>query len=133
GDHRVVSFALDDTRADFHASDIGRDPRGCPSFTLHGASEQAQVQLNVLGVHNVSNALAAAAAAHAVGISLQGIAAGLAAVQPVKGRTVAQVTPSGARVIDDSYNANPTSMCAAIDILAGFSGRTVLVLGEIGE
>lgn len=133
GDHRVVSFALDDTRADFHASDIGRDPRGCPSFTLHGAGEQAQVQLNVLGVHNVSNALAAAAAAHAVGISLQGIAAGLAAVQPVKGRTVAQVTPSGARVIDDSYNANPTSMCAAIDILAGFSGRTVLVLGEIGE
>lgn len=91
------------------------------------------VQLNVLGEHNVSNALAAAAAAHAVGLSLSGIAAGLDAVQPVKGRTVAQIAPNGVRVIDDSYNANPTSMCAAIDILAGFSGRTVLVLGDIGE
>ncbi|WP_028697488.1 UDP-N-acetylmuramoyl-tripeptide--D-alanyl-D-alanine ligase [Pseudomonas monteilii] len=133
GTHKVVSFARSNPKADFHASDIGRDARGCPSFTLHGATETVAVQLNVLGEHNVSNALAAAAAAHAVGLSLSGIAAGLAAVQPVKGRTVAQIAPNGVRVIDDSYNANPTSMCAAIDILAGFSGRTVLVLGDIGE
>lgn len=133
GAHKVVSFARSNPKADFHASDIGRDARGCPSFTLHGARETVAVQLNVLGEHNVSNALAAAAAAHAVGLSLSGIAAGLAAVQPVKGRTVAQIAPNGVRVIDDSYNANPTSMCAAIDILAGFSGRTVLVLGDIGE
>ncbi|AVD93930.1 MULTISPECIES: UDP-N-acetylmuramoyl-tripeptide--D-alanyl-D-alanine ligase [Pseudomonas] len=133
GAHKVVSFARSNPKADFHASDIGRDARGCPSFTLHGAGETVAVQLNVLGEHNVSNALAAAAAAHAVGLSLSGIAAGLAAVQPVKGRTVAQIAPNGVRVIDDSYNANPTSMCAAIDILAGFSGRTVLVLGDIGE
>jgi UDP-N-acetylmuramyl pentapeptide synthase len=91
------------------------------------------VQLNLLGTHNVSNAMAAAAAAHAVGRALFGIATGLGAVQPVKGRTVAQLAPNGMRVIDDTYNANPTSMCAAIDILAGFSGRTVLVLGDIGE
>ncbi|WP_406819888.1 UDP-N-acetylmuramoyl-tripeptide--D-alanyl-D-alanine ligase [Pseudomonas sp. KnCO4] len=133
GDHRVISFALDNPEADFHASGIGRDARGCPSFTLHGPDGSVPVQLNLLGTHNVSNALAAAAAAHAVGLSLDGIAAGLAAVQPVKGRTVAQLAPNGVRVIDDSYNANPTSMCAAIDILAGFSGRTVLVLGDIGE
>lgn len=133
GQHRVLSFALDNPQADFHASDIGRDARGCPSFTLHGAQGSVQVQLNLLGTHNVSNALAAAAAAHALGVSLEGIAAGLGAVQPVKGRTVAQIAPNGVRVIDDSYNANPTSMCAAIDILAGFSGRTVLVLGDIGE
>lgn len=133
GAHKVVSFARSNPKADFHASGIGRDARGCPSFTLHGAGETVDVQLNVLGEHNVSNALAAAAAAHAVGLSLSGIAAGLAAVQPVKGRTVAQIAPNGVRVIDDSYNANPTSMCAAIDILAGFSGRTVLVLGDIGE
>ncbi|HDS1693495.1 UDP-N-acetylmuramoyl-tripeptide--D-alanyl-D-alanine ligase [Pseudomonas putida] len=133
GTHKVVSFARSNPKADFHASDIGRDARGCPSFTLHGATETVAVQLNVLGEHNVSNALAAAAAAHAVGLSLSGIAAGLGAVQPVKGRTVAQIAPNGVRVIDDSYNANPTSMCAAIDILAGFSGRTVLVLGDIGE
>ena len=133
GAHKVISFARSDIKADFYASDIGRDARGCPSFTLHGAGDSVAVQLNVLGEHNVSNALAAAAAAHAVGLSLSGIAAGLNAVQPVKGRTVAQIAPNGVRVIDDSYNANPTSMCAAIDILAGFSGRTVLVLGDIGE
>jgi len=133
GTHKVISFARNDVRADFYATHIGRDARGCPSFTLHGAGESVDVQLNVLGEHNVSNALAAAAAAHAVGLSLSGIAAGLNAVQPVKGRTVAQIAANGVRVIDDSYNANPTSMCAAIDILAGFSGRTVLVLGDIGE
>ena len=133
GAHKVVTFARSNHQAGFYATDIGRDARGCPSFKLHGAGEAVDVQLNVLGEHNVSNALAAAAAAHAVGLSLSGIAAGLAAVQPVKGRTVAQIAPNGVRVIDDSYNANPTSMCAAIDILAGFSGRTVLVLGDIGE
>lgn len=133
GDKRVLSFALNNPRANFYASDIGRDARGCPAFTLHSAAGSVAVQLNLLGTHNVSNALAAAAAAHALGVSLPGIAAGLNAVQPVKGRTVAQITANGVRVIDDSYNANPTSMCAAIDILAGFSGRTVLVLGDIGE
>lgn len=130
---QVLSFALDNSAADFHASDIGRDARGCPSFTLHSPKGVDRVQLNLLGTHNVANALAAAAAAHAMGISLFGIVTGLNAVQPVKGRTVAQLAKNGMRVIDDTYNANPTSMCAAVDILAGFSGRTVLVLGDIGE
>jgi len=133
GARRLLSFALDNAQADFHSSQRQLDPRGCPQFLLHGPQGTVPVTLNLLGTHNVSNALAAAAAAHALGVSLQGIAQGLAQVQPVKGRTVAQVAPSGVRVIDDSYNANPTSMCAAIDILAGFSGRTVLVLGDIGE
>ncbi|MBW8358047.1 MAG: UDP-N-acetylmuramoyl-tripeptide--D-alanyl-D-alanine ligase [Pseudomonas sp.] len=130
---QVLSFALDNSAADFHASDIGRDARGCPSFTLHSPKGVDRVQLNLLGTHNVANALAAAAAAHAMGVSLFGIVTGLNAVQPVKGRTVAQLSKNGMRVIDDTYNANPTSMCAAVDILAGFSGRTVLVLGDIGE
>lgn len=133
GAHRVVTFALADGRADFHAADISPDERGCPGFELRSPLGNARVQLNLLGTHNVSNALAAAAAAQAFGLTLDGIVAGLNAVQPVKGRTVVQIAPSGARVIDDSYNANPTSMCAAVDILAGFSGRTVLVLGDIGE
>ncbi len=133
GQRRVLSFALTNTAADFHASDIQADERGCPSFNLHGVQGTARVQLNLLGTHNVQNALAAAAAAHAFDLSIEAIAQGLASVQPVKGRTVAQMTPEGLRVIDDTYNANPTSMCAAIDILAGFSGRTVLVLGDIGE
>ncbi|MCU1751782.1 UDP-N-acetylmuramoyl-tripeptide--D-alanyl-D-alanine ligase [Pseudomonas sp. 6D_7.1_Bac1] len=130
---QVLSFALNDSRADFHASDLDRDARGCPSFKLHSPQGVEHVQLNLLGNHNVANALAAAAAAHALGVSLFGIATGLNAVQPVKGRAVAQLATNGMRVIDDTYNANPASMCAAIDILAGFSGRTVLVLGDIGE
>lgn len=130
---QVLSFALTNSSADFFASDIGRDARGCPSFKLHSPKGVQTVQLNLLGTHNVANALAAAAAAHAMGVSLFGIVTGLNAVQPVKGRTVAQLAKNGMRVIDDTYNANPTSMCAAVDILAGFSGRTVLVLGDIGE
>ncbi|NNN26717.1 UDP-N-acetylmuramoyl-tripeptide--D-alanyl-D-alanine ligase [Pseudomonas nitroreducens] len=130
---RVSSFGLHDVRADFHASDVKRDARGCPGFTLQGPAGEAAVQLNLLGEHNVTNALAAAAAAHALGVPLVGIVSGLHNLQPVKGRAVAQLATNGMRVIDDSYNANPASICAAIDILAGFSGRTVLVLGDMGE
>ncbi|UVK97889.1 UDP-N-acetylmuramoyl-tripeptide--D-alanyl-D-alanine ligase [Pseudomonas sp. B21-048] len=129
----VLTFALSNLSADFYASDLDRDARGCPAFNLHSPEGVERVQLNLLGTHNVANAMAAAAAAHALGVSLPGIATGLGAVQPVKGRTVAQLATNGMRVIDDTYNANPTSMCAAVDILAGFSGRTVLVLGDIGE
>lgn len=130
---KVLSFALNNPQADFHAGNLSRDARGCPGFTLYSPMGAEQVQLNLLGTHNVANALAAAAAAHALGVSMFGIKTGLEAVRPVKGRAVAQLTATGLRIIDDTYNANPTSMCAAVDILAAFSGRTVLVLGDIGE
>ncbi|MGE1176448.1 UDP-N-acetylmuramoyl-tripeptide--D-alanyl-D-alanine ligase [Pseudomonas sp. BW7P1] len=133
GARKVLTFSLSNPQADFYASDLSTDARGCPSFNLHTPEGVEPVQLNLLGTHNVANAMAAAAAAHALGVSLFGIVTGLGAVQPVKGRTVAQLAKNGMRVIDDTYNANPTSMCAAVDILAGFSGRTVLVLGDIGE
>ncbi|HLA33219.1 MAG TPA: UDP-N-acetylmuramoyl-tripeptide--D-alanyl-D-alanine ligase [Pseudomonas sp.] len=130
---QVLSFALSNPAADFHATDLARDARGCSAFTLQCAAGQVRIQLNLLGEHNVANALAAAAAAQALGVSLLAIQAGLESLQPVKGRAVAQLAANGMRVIDDSYNANPASMCAAVDILAGFSGRTVLVLGDMGE
>jgi UDP-N-acetylmuramoyl-tripeptide--D-alanyl-D-alanine ligase len=130
---KVLSFALDDDRADLRASDLIRDARGCPGFMLHSPAGSARVQLNLLGTHNVANALAAAAAGYALGVSLEGIVAGLNNVQPVKGRAVAQIAANGTRVIDDTYNANPTSVNAAVDILTSFPGRTVLVLGDIGE
>ncbi|WP_447649292.1 UDP-N-acetylmuramoyl-tripeptide--D-alanyl-D-alanine ligase [Pseudomonas abietaniphila] len=130
---KVLSFSRNSDQADFYATDLGIDARGCPTFTLNGPSGSAQVQLNLLGAHNVANALAAAAAGHALGVSLPGLVAGLDSVQPVKGRTVAQLATNGMRVIDDTYNANPTSVAAATDILAGFAGRTLLVLGDIGE
>jgi UDP-N-acetylmuramoyl-tripeptide--D-alanyl-D-alanine ligase len=133
GARKVLSFARTNPDADFHGSDLGIDARGCPTFTLNSPTGSAQVQLNLLGAHNVNNALAAAAAAHALGVSLPGIVAGLNNVQPVKGRTVAQLATNGIRVIDDTYNANPTSVAAATDILTSFPGRKVLVLGDIGE
>lgn len=129
---RVLSFALH-APADFVARDLVRDARGCVGFTLSGPGGERPIQLNLLGEHNVANALAAAAAAHALGVAPEAIRTGLESLQPVKGRAVAQLAPSGMRVIDDSYNANPASIKAAIDILAGFSGRTVLVLGDMGE
>lgn len=130
---QVLSFALNNAAADFHATDLARDARGCSAFNLQCAAGQVRIQLNLLGEHNVANALAAAAAAQALGVSLADIQAGLQHLQPVKGRAVAQLAPNGMRVIDDSYNANPASICAAVDILAGFPGRTVLVLGDMGE
>ena len=130
---QVLSFALRDQVADVHASELWRDARGCAGFALAGIAGEARIQLNLLGEHSVANALASAAAAHALGVPLVGIKQGLEALQPVKGRAVADLAPNGVRVIDDSYNANPLSMCAAVDILAAFSGRTVLVLGDMGE
>ncbi|MBC9252105.1 UDP-N-acetylmuramoyl-tripeptide--D-alanyl-D-alanine ligase [Pseudomonas alcaligenes] len=130
---QVLSFALRDQAADMYASELWRDARGCAGFALAGKAGEARIQLNLLGEHSVANALAAAAAAFALGVPLVGIKAGLESLQPVKGRAVAQLATNGARVIDDTYNANPISMCAAVDILAAFSGRTVLVLGDMGE
>lgn len=130
---QVLSFALHEQSADLRAAELWRDARGCAGFALAGVAGQARIQLNLLGEHSVANALAAAAAAHALGVPLVGIRAGLEALQPVKGRAVAALATNGVRVIDDSYNANPLSMCAAVDILAAFSGRTVLVLGDMGE
>ncbi len=133
GGRRMLSFAVSNSAADFYTRELTRDARGCLAFALQSPAGNARIQLNLLGEHNVANALAAAAAAHALGVSLVGIKTGLENLQPVKGRAAAQLASNGARVIDDTYNANPISMCAAVDILAGFSGRTVLVLGDMGE
>lgn len=130
---RVLSFSLADTQADFYSKAIGQDARGCVNFTLVGLDGSATVQLNLLGKHNITNALAAAAAAHAVGVTPEHVVAGLQALQPVAGRGVAQMLSNGVRLIDDSYNANPASIRAATDVLAGFPSRTLLVLGDMGE
>ena len=93
-------------------------------------------ELNVAGRHNVKNALAATACALAAGVPLSAIAAGLTAFAPVKGRSRAlPLTLSGRALIliDDSYNANPDSVRAAIDVLAELPGPRLLVLGDMGE
>ena len=93
----------------------------------------AEITLRIAGVHNVLNACAAAACAVAAGVRIKAIEAGLNAFVPYNGRLQKKVAASGAVVIDDSYNANPDSVRAAIDVLANVSGRRMLVLGRMAE
>ncbi|HSG64660.1 MAG TPA: cyanophycin synthetase, partial [Gammaproteobacteria bacterium] len=87
----------------------------------------------LLGVHNVMNALAAAAAAYAVGVGAAEIARGLAAADAVGGRLKSRPGRAGSVIVDDSYNANPASVRAALDYLAGLPGQRILVLGDMAE
>jgi UDP-N-acetylmuramoyl-tripeptide--D-alanyl-D-alanine ligase len=93
----------------------------------------ARATLAIPGAHNVMNALAAAACAHAVGVPPAAIGAGLSEFRPYSGRLQVKTTTGGATLIDDSYNANPDSVRAAIDVLAACPGPTALVLGDMGE
>jgi UDP-N-acetylmuramyl pentapeptide synthase len=91
------------------------------------------VSLKIAGRHNVRNALAAAACTHAIGVPAAAIAHGLAAFRPARGRLERYQLPNGVAVIDDSYNANPDSVRAAVDVLADFPEPRALVLGDMGE
>jgi len=91
------------------------------------------VELQLAGLHNARNALAASAACIAAGIGTAAIAAGLAAFAPVAGRGTRLQAAGGALLIDESYNANPDSVRAAVDVLAQQPGLRVLVLGDMGE
>jgi UDP-N-acetylmuramoyl-tripeptide--D-alanyl-D-alanine ligase len=91
------------------------------------------VELHVPGRHNVANALAAAAAATAAGAGLDAVRAGLAAFRPVAGRFEVKTGIAGSAIIDDTYNANPDSVRAALAVLARASGSRWLVLGDMGE
>ncbi len=94
---------------------------------------ESAATLAIPGLHNVRNALAAAACAHAAGVGAEVIGKGLSAFRPYTGRLQVMKAADGATVIDDTYNANPDSVRAAIDVLAGCPAPTVLVLGDIGE
>ena len=100
---------------------------------LRTPAGEASAALSIPGIHNVRNALAAAACAHAVGIKTSTIAEGLSAFRPYTGRLQVKRAATGATVIDDSYNANPDSVRAAIDVLASSPAPTALVLGDMGE
>ncbi|WP_036859274.1 UDP-N-acetylmuramoyl-tripeptide--D-alanyl-D-alanine ligase [Porticoccus hydrocarbonoclasticus] len=130
---RVVSYSLVNESADFRAKTMVSDPQGCYSFVLVTPVGEAAVQLAVSGRHNVANALAAAACAHAAGADLGAVAAGLNKVRAVPGRLHRQVLASGGTLIDDSYNANPGSVKAAVDTLMTIRGKQILVLGDMGE
>ncbi|MFT0213207.1 UDP-N-acetylmuramoyl-tripeptide--D-alanyl-D-alanine ligase [Pseudomonas sp. F1_0610] len=132
GQKQLISFAKEQNSADFYAKNIHSTNQGS-QFTLCGLLGEHTVSINLLGEHNVSNALAAAACAYALGFDAAAVIQGLQSMQAVKGRTLIHRFTQNRCVIDDTYNANPTSVCAAIDTLTGFAGRKLLVLGDIGE
>ncbi|QXZ09375.1 UDP-N-acetylmuramoyl-tripeptide--D-alanyl-D-alanine ligase [Comamonas sp. Y33R10-2] len=109
---------------------------GAWSFVLHTPQGSAGVQLHIAGRHNVLNALASAACAHAAGVSLLAIAQGLSGFEPVTGRSRAlavQINGQSVTVVDDTYNANPDSVAAAIAVLAELPAPRLLALGDMGE
>ncbi|GAB2502395.1 UDP-N-acetylmuramoyl-tripeptide--D-alanyl-D-alanine ligase [Lysobacter humi (ex Lee et al. 2017)] len=128
---RQIRFGLDGT-ADVTARDIRLSEAGS-TFVLATPEGEAPVALAMPGRHNVRNALAAASLALGAGVSLAAIVRGLEAARPVVGRLVTHRLPSGAVLIDDSYNANPASLAAAIDTLAATPGEAWLVLGDMRE
>ncbi len=107
---------------------------GAWQFTLHTPQGTAPITLRVAGRHNVKNALAAAACALSAGVPLTAVAQGLQAFEPVQGRSRALSLDSGRiSLVDDTYNANPDSVRAAIDVLAELPAPRLLVLGDMGE
>ncbi len=106
-------------------------PPGDLELSVHGTTRT--LSLAVPGRHTAANALAAAAAASALGCGIDAIVQGLQHWQPVAGRLRAYRHVSGARIWDDTYNANPESLAAALEVLAAESGVRVLVLGDMNE
>lgn len=125
---KSVSFSMLDESADVYANYVDDD-----HYQIIAKNEQADLRLKVPGKHNVMNALAATAVTLSLGLPLQAIAASLCEFANIQGRLTVKNSAAGYQVIDDSYNANPLSVTAAIDVLAGMQGETILVLGDMAE
>ncbi len=110
-----------------------QDGRFAARFPVRCAQGEVELRLRLAGEHNRMNALAAVAASLAVGAGLGDAAQGLATLEPVPGRLCPLRGHHGARLIDDSYNANPESVVAALRVLAAAPGRRTLVLGDLAE
>jgi UDP-N-acetylmuramoyl-tripeptide--D-alanyl-D-alanine ligase len=145
-DERVAAMALrtpapvlrfgENADANVRASNIAMGADGCPAFTVDYQGVRAPVRLNFVGRHQVSNALAAIAAAIACGYGLPEIVPALEEARPRSPwRMEVTVASSGIVVLNDAYNANPDSMRAALDSLRELAGerRAVAVLGEMAE
>jgi UDP-N-acetylmuramoyl-tripeptide--D-alanyl-D-alanine ligase len=131
--HTVLTFGLSeacDVRATYTPNSFGADLVVSSSFPQQ---QTFTIKLSAAGEHNVRNALAACACALAAGIGQDAIVRGLEAFAPVSGRLQRKQAVCGATVIDDSYNANPDSVRAAIDVLAQSAAPRILVLGDMGE
>lgn len=134
GGRKVLTFGLG-PGADFTARNITERVDDDPQirFTLMSPKGEVPINLTLAGRHNVTNALAAAAAAIAAGASLDDVRKGLRCMSAVDGRMALLRGAANCRVIDDTYNANPGSMRAALDFLTGLEGLPWAILGDMGE
>ncbi|AOZ72849.1 hypothetical protein BK816_05685 [Boudabousia tangfeifanii] len=131
-------LSYEPTSVDLWATDISLDAIGHPTFTLHWADQSAQVKLQIVGQHHVANALAAAGAAFAMGLTLAQVVYGLEQAGAISPHRMHIFSVNGVQVLDDAYNANPDSMRAGISALAHLgpleaNGRLVAVLGQMLE
>lgn len=130
GRHHYVTFGFHpdaDIRGTIHSS------AQIQHITLHTTQGEIDINFPLLGRHNVLNALAATAATLAIGIDLKTIKEGLEKSKPAPGRLELHTLENGVNIIDDTYNANPFSLQAAVNILASFDGKKILVLGDMKE
>ena len=131
----VLSFGLSE-HADVRAVNVHPEPPEAPTaveFELRTPEGRQSVNLPLPGLHNVRNALAAAACAVALGLDARDIAIGLMGVRPAPGRLSWRRAHNGARLLDDTYNANPTSLRAGLELLGAVQARRWLILGDMGE
>ncbi len=126
-----LSFAIYN-KADITATNI-TNAHDTTHFVLHTPLGKQSIQLSAIGEHNITNALAAAAAAYAVGAPLSAMKTGLEIMQPVARRMLPKLGRNHSIIIDDSYNANPRSMDAAIHVLMQCPGEKILVAGDMAE
>ncbi|NNL07131.1 MAG: UDP-N-acetylmuramoyl-tripeptide--D-alanyl-D-alanine ligase [Gammaproteobacteria bacterium] len=131
GDKNLITFSMQDASADLYANPLDADKTA--TIELKTPRGNGVVELMVPGTHNIMNALAAAAVTSALEIDLEDIIAGLAAFEGVSGRLAYCCTASGAKIINDTYNANPSSLKAAMQVLADSGDDTWLVLGDMAE
>ena len=130
GAHRRITFGLRQP-ADLTAR--RQATRAGSRLAVRSPAGELELTLPLPGEHNVMNALAAMAASLAAGATLEDMRAGLQSIQAVPGRLQLLAGQRGGRILDDSYNANPASLAAALRVLGEFDGRHLLVLGEMGE
>lgn len=131
---RVITFALDDAQPEVNASAAWQGDRW--SLVLRTPQGTVEATLRQAGRHNALNAVAATAAALAAGAPLEAAAEGIASFRPVRGRSAllaARLHGRAIALVDDSYNANPDSVLAAVDVLAALPAPRWLILGDMGE
>ena len=130
--HKVIRYSSTHM-APVAAENISFDSLGCARFTLSTPEGKTEIALSVPGKHQVNNALAATACCLAVGIKLDLIKSGLSKFSGVKGRMTQRLGKNDAIILDDTYNANVSSVLSAVDLLAECKGTRILVLGDMGE